>query len=249
MNRFDALKQFKELLDEGIITQEEFNIKKKELLDMPLNLDDNTQKNKQLQNNTNNTGSINTKNEASLKLPQTGSLEAFKRTITSIKEDYTNIGKKGLNKGIKEMSPDTQFITIVLFCCLIIFIICFPWTSSYDSSDSDSYYSSGSSSSSYGSGLSESSIEIFTKSAIIDEIEDKQSSRDWNSKIDPYSCWFNINKYYKEDDDSIVVYGTVHLKDKYGNYIEKYMDGSGGSSLDFEVKLTASGRVESCTLQ
>ena len=39
MDKFELLKQYKELLDEGIITQEDFDKKKKEILDTTFELD------------------------------------------------------------------------------------------------------------------------------------------------------------------------------------------------------------------
>ena len=108
-------------------------------------------------------------------------------------------------------------------------------------------YDTGGSSGSSDAELTDSEIETFATYGVIQEIQKKQSSGGWNSEIEPYSCFINVNTYTRNG-DSITVYGTCHFRDKYGNVVTKTGYGN-DYSVNFEIKLSKFGLTESCRLE
>ena len=66
--------------------------------------------------------------------------------------------------------------------------------------------------------------------------------RSWSGDIDTETSYYYVSKIEKMS-SGYKVYGTVSLKDSYGNYVRKYWDGSGGFSADWSVTVDENGKA------
>lgn len=229
MNRFEELKKYKELLDEGIITQEEFDIKKKEFLDAPAIQSAGKEKG---------AGPLSSENIDEMLEKARSAINVDERKKEFV-NDFKALKDEGVKRGLKKMSAGTAVILAVIVCVIVVATVVL-----LSQNESKSSYSSSGSGSSYSDTLSESEIETFAEYGVLKALKDEISKKKWNSAIDPYSCYINVNTYSR-DDDTVTAYGTVHLRDKYGNITSQYISGS-TYSLNFEITLSNSGATQSC---
>lgn len=121
-------------------------------------------------------------------------------------------------------------------------------SSSYESKSGSSSSKSGRSTSKSGGSSSSGTLtedlkEAMVASALINEVKTKFSIADAGSTK------YKINKTEKKGNDTIV-YGTLHLYDKYGKATTGRSDGSGSYIRSFEVKINNSTkRVSSCKIK
>lgn len=229
MDRFEELKKYKELMDEGVITEEDFNAKKKEFLAVPA-----------MQSDEGKTGSKTGSEEISAAIKKISEGIKADETKKEIAGDFRMLKKEGV-RGLRKLSAGTAVMIAAAVCLIIVVSL-----TMFSQHGQDSSYDSGGSSGSSGTEITEKDAETFVTYGVIKEIQSKQSSGSWNSEIDPYSCFIDVNSYLKDGDD-IVAYGTCHLRDKYGNVVSKYYSGS-DYSVNFEVRMSQYGVVESCSL-
>ena len=115
--------------------------------------------------------------------------------------------------------------------------------SSSSASKSGSSSSSKSGSSSSSGALTEDLKEAMVASALMSEVKTKFPIADAGSTR------YKINKTEKKSSYTIV-YGTLHLYDKYGKATTGRSDGSGSYTRSFEVKINNSTKkVSSCTIK